>query len=105
MKISVIGDHSTVTGFRLAGVNEGFEVDDDREAIPLLKELFKDKDSGLIIITEKIYAEIEDEIKRLSEKRVTPMVVAIPDSKGFFEERIDPIKELVRKAVGIDIKY
>jgi V/A-type H+-transporting ATPase subunit F len=105
MKISVIGDHSTVTGFRLAGVNEGFEVEDGKDALPILKDIFKDKDAGLVIITEKIYGEIEDEIKRLTEKRVTPMIVAIPDSKGFFEERIDPIKELVRKAVGIEIKY
>ena len=105
MNISVIGDHSTVTGFRLAGVNEGFEVESGKEALPILKDQFREKESGLIIITEKIYGEIEDEIKRLTEKRVTPMIVAIPDSKGFFEERKDPIKELVKKAVGIDIKY
>ncbi len=105
MNISVIGDHSTVTGFRLAGVNEGFEAADGKEALPILKEKFKEKEAGLIIITEKIYGEIEDEIKRLTEKRVTPMIVAIPDSKGFFEERVDPIRELVKKAVGIEIKY
>ncbi len=105
MKIVVMGDHSTVTGFRLAGVNEWFEAENGKEALPAIKEKFKEKDTGLIIVTEKIYAEIEDDIKRLTEKRVTPMIVAIPDSKGFFEERIDPIKELVRKAVGIEIKY
>lgn len=105
MNISVIGDHSTVTGFRLAGVNEGFEVAGGKEALPILKDKFKEKEAGLIIITEKIYGEIEDEIKRLTEKRVTPMIVAIPDSKGFFEERVDPIRELVKKAVGIEIKY
>lgn len=105
MKISVIGDHSTVTGFRLAGVNEGFEVEDSKEALPILKELFKDKDAGLVVMTEKIYTDVEEEIKRLIENRITPMIVAIPDSKGFFEERIDPIRELVRKAVGIEIKY
>ena len=52
-----------------------------------------------------MYSEIEDEIKRLTEKKVTPIVVAVPDSKGFYDERIDPIKDLVRKAVGIEIKY
>lgn len=105
MKISVIGDHSTVTGFRLAGVNEGFEVEDSKEALQIIKETVKDKDSGLVIITEKLYGEIVEEVQRLTEKRVSPMIVAIPDSKGFFEERIDPIRDLVRKAVGIEIKY
>ncbi len=105
MKISVIGDHTMVTGFRLAGVNEGFEVEDSKDALTILKDLFKDKNSGLIILQEQMYAEIEDEIKRLTEKKVTPIVVAVPDSKGFYEERIDPIKDLVRKAVGIEIKY
>ncbi|GBE17709.1 MAG TPA: V-type ATP synthase subunit F [Euryarchaeota archaeon] len=105
MNISVIADHSTVTGFRLAGVNKGFEAEDGKDALPILKELFKDKEAGLIIITEKLYEELDEEIKRLTEKRVTPMIVAIPDSKGFFDERIDPIRALVKKAVGIEIKY
>ncbi len=105
MKISVVGDHSTVTGFRLGGVNEGFEVDEEKDALQILKDLSKDPDSGLIIVTEKIYAALEEDIEKLTEKRVTPMIVAVPDSKGFFEERIDPIRELVRKAVGIEIKY
>lgn len=105
MKISVIGDHNMVTGFRLAGVNEGFEVEESKDALTTLKDLFKDKESGLIILQEQMYSEIEDEIKRLTEKKVTPIVVAVPDSKGFYDERIDPIKDLVRKAVGIEIKY
>jgi len=105
MKVSVIGDHNTVTGFRLGGVSEGFEVGSGKEALQIVKELFQDKDAGLIIITEKLYEEVEEEIKRLAEKRVSPMVVTIPDSKGFYAERVDPLKELVRKAVGIDIKY
>jgi len=72
MNISVIADHSTVTGFRLAGVNKGFEVEDGKEALPILKELFKDKEAGLIVITEKLYEELDEEIKRLTEKGLRP---------------------------------
>jgi len=105
MKISVIGDHSTAVGFKLVGVNEAIEVESPKDALVALKELMKDKEAGLIIITERLSRAIAADIKRMTEKRVAPLVVSIPDSKGFAEERIDLIKDIIRRAIGVDIKY
>jgi len=105
MKISIIGDHSTAVGFKLAGVNEAIEAENPKDALAALKELMKDKEAGLIIITERLAKPASGEIKRMTEKRVAPLVVAIPDSKGFSEERVDTIKDIIRRAIGIEIKY
>ena len=105
MKISVIGDHNTVVGFKLGGVNEGIEVENPKAALAAIKELLKDKDAGLIIITERLLKPISDEVERITEKRLTPLIIAIPDSKGFREERVDIIKKIIKRTIGIEIKY
>lgn len=104
MKISVVGDLTTITGFRLAGVKDAYEVEEPSKAVSVLKELLKDENMGLIIISEKIADKLREDLKRLTEGRFTPLVVEIPDKKGPIEKRVDPIKELVKRAVGVEIK-
>lgn len=104
MRIGVVGDSTTVTGFRLAGVKDAYEIEDAARAAGVLKELFKDENIGLIIISEKIADQIRKDIDRLTEGKVTPLIVEIPDKKGAIEKKVDPIKELVRRAVGVEIK-
>ncbi len=105
MKISVIADHTTVTGFRLAGVKDCHEVQKPEEAKEVLKALSKEEDMGMIILTETIADKLRDEIEAMTEGRVTPLVVEIPDSKGPMPGKEDNIRRLVKKAVGIEIKY
>jgi V/A-type H+-transporting ATPase subunit F len=104
MRVSVIGDFDTVTGFKLAGVKDTKEVGDPKDAIPILKKEIKKEDIGVIIITERIAEEIRDEMKAFTEDLVMPIIVEIPDKKGPMEAKIDPIKEMVRRAVGVEIK-
>lgn len=105
MKISVIGDSTTVLGFKLAGVKETVETQDPSKALEDLRRLFKDKEIGLIIITEKLADKLREEIDKLTEGVVTPLIVEIPDKSGTIERKVDPIKELVRRAVGVEIKF
>ena len=103
MRIGVVGDSTTVRGFRLAGVKDAHEAD-ERRAAELLRELFKREDMGLIIISEKIADKIREDIEKLAEERLVPVVVEIPDKRGAIERKVDPIKELVKRAVGVEIK-
>jgi V/A-type H+-transporting ATPase subunit F len=105
MRISVIGDFDTIVGFRLAGIKDAHEVEDPKEAVEILRELIRDEDVGLIIITERLADEIRSETKKMFEGRVTPLLVEIPDKSGPIEKKVDPIKELIRKAVGVEIKF
>ncbi len=105
MKIGVIGDSNTVLGFRLAGVRETRETEDPKEALEALRAFFRDKDTGLIIITERLADQLRSEIERLTRGVVTPLLVEIPDKEGAIERKVDPINELVRRAVGVEIKF
>ena len=104
MKIGVVGDFDTVAGFRLAGVREGYEVDGPGAALESLKKLMKE-DIGVIIITEGLAEEIRDETAALLEGKALPLLVEIPDKKGPIEGKMDPIMALIKKAVGVDIKF
>lgn len=104
MKIGVVGDSATATGFRLAGVKDAYEVAKAGEAVNVLKKLVSDANMGLIIISEGIADEIREDIKKLTGGKATPLIVEIPSKKGPIEKKVDPIKEMIRKAVGIEIK-
>ncbi|MHA1410065.1 MAG: V-type ATP synthase subunit F [Candidatus Odinarchaeia archaeon] len=103
MKIAVVGDEDTVIGFKLAGVSEGIIVEDAYKAETHIRELAERKDIGLIIITEKIGAKIRKLISNILKKGI-PIIIEIPDKTGPLKAGEDPIKELVKKAVGVDIK-
>jgi V/A-type H+-transporting ATPase subunit F len=104
MKIGVVGDFDTVAGFRLAGVREAYEVEKPGEAVESLKKLMKE-DVGLIIITERLAEQIRDETAALTEGKALPLIVEIPDKQGSIEGKVDPIMALIKKAVGVDIKF
>jgi V/A-type H+-transporting ATPase subunit F len=104
MKIGVVGDFATITGFRLAGVKEAYEVEEPKAAVETLKKLMKD-DVGLIIITERLADEIRDETAALIEGKTFPLIVEIPDKRGPVEGKVDPIMALIKRAVGVEIKF
>jgi V/A-type H+-transporting ATPase subunit F len=104
MKIGVVGDFDTVTGFRLAGVKETYDVEEAGAAMEALKKLMKE-DIGVIIITERLADQIRDETAELIEGKTLPIIVEIPDKKGPIEGKADPIMALIKKAVGVEVKF
>ncbi|WP_048151040.1 V-type ATP synthase subunit F [Palaeococcus ferrophilus] len=101
MKIVLMGDRDTALGFKLAGVHEVYAFEEtaletDR-ARNKLKELIEREDVGIILITERL-------ADRIGLPEVTfPIILQIPDKFGslFGEEQI---KEIVRRAIGVEIK-
>lgn len=104
MKIGVVGDFDTVTGFRLAGVKETYDVEEPGATMEALKKLMKE-DIGVIIITERLADQIRDETAELIEGKTLPIIVEIPDKKGPIEGKADPIMALIKKAVGVEVKF
>lgn len=102
MEIVVIGEQHTVTAFRLAGIRRIYDTEAGRSKLP---ELLKDETVGLLIITERF----ADEGRRIieehrSSKRRTPVIVEVPDINGPVERAVDPVRELIRRAIGANIK-
>jgi V/A-type H+-transporting ATPase subunit F len=82
MDVVVIGDRTTVTGFRLAG------------------------SVGVVVITERIADKHRETLLRMGreKKGLAPIVVEIPDLTGPVKREKDPIKELIRRALGAEIE-
>ncbi len=99
MKIAILGDRHTLLGFSLAGV-EGREPGEDPAAT--LEELMTDEDLGVLIITCGIAEILHKEIQFWKRERNFPIVVEIPEHG--MEMSRDRINELLKRAVGMDIK-
>ena len=100
--IAVIADPDTVTGFKLGGVKEGYPVEDMNEAKTTLEKIFK-QDFSIIITTEKIGDELRKTIERLTKTSALPMIIEVPDKTGPSERKTDPIGELIRRVIGVEM--
>lgn len=101
-RIAVIGDRDTVTGFRMVGVRESSVPTTPQETRKILLNYFRNPRMGLIIITEPLATQVEDTILELSEAPV-PVILLIPDRTGSTGAYETVLKELIRRAVGIEI--
>jgi len=104
MQIAVIADQDTVIGFKLAGVGLIYPVTSIEEARRALERLSKRDDIGTIIITERLADNLRDLIKELY-KKTSLIIVEIPDKYGPIEREVDPIRELIRTTLGVEIKF
>ncbi|MEM4137060.1 MAG: V-type ATP synthase subunit F [Candidatus Anstonellaceae archaeon] len=101
-KIIVIGDELSITGFKLAGVQESYIADSAKQAEELLNKFLSDQSIGIIIILDKLLDQVDWKIKRKIEQVAKPIVVAIPSKDGPIEEEVS-LAKLIKRALGFDI--
>ena len=96
MKIAVLGDEDTVTGFQFAGIKKSLLLEKaDKRSLAELAE-----DSGVLIVTEKAMEKFKEQLETLG-KQDFPIIVEIPDKYGTI--RRDKFKQLVKKAIGVEL--
>ncbi len=104
MKIAVIADKDTALGFALTGIKDIFAVENRDDAKTALSEVMQSSDIGIVIITERYAHSLREEIQRFrEEKPLYPLLVEVSDKKGKMR-REDPIRLLIKRAVGLDIQ-
>ncbi|MBR3815532.1 MAG: V-type ATP synthase subunit F [Clostridia bacterium] len=96
-KVAVIGDRVSVCGFKSVGF-ETFFITDPDEAASLLRRLASDG-FAVIFITEKLAAELGDEIDRYKDA-VTPAVILIPGVTGNTGNGLSSVLRSIERAVG-----
>jgi len=101
MKYSIIGDEDTVLGFGIVGVSGKVAVNTD-EAKRAFQEILDDKETSIIIMTERVADMIRSIVDRYLFTESFPLIVEIPDRHGPNPDR-PGIKELVNAAIGIKI--
>jgi V/A-type H+-transporting ATPase subunit F len=103
LKIAVIADADTAMGFALTGIKDLYAVDNREDAKSALSEVMQNEDIGVVIITERYAHSLREDIRRWREdKPLYPLLVEVQDKKGPVS-REDPIRLLIKRAVGLDI--
>jgi len=101
MNYFVIGDEDTVLGFGLVGV-KGTTVRTREEAKTAFEDVLADRDTGIIIITERIADLIRPLVDRYLFSERFPLIVEIPDREGPVKGK-PGIREMVNEAIGINL--
>ena len=102
MKMYLISDKvDTYTGMRLAGV-DGVVVHERGELYEALQNVIKDKEVGIVLLTEKFGREFPEIIDDIKLKRKMPLLVEIPDRHGTGRKK-DFITSYVNEAIGLKL--
>jgi vacuolar-type H+-ATPase subunit F/Vma7 len=98
----IIGDSDMITGFRLVGI-EGIEASTIDEARQAFHKSLSLSDIGVIIISEAFFSDtsLREEVDKVRQERVTPLIVEIPGSKGMADKM--QLSEMISKILGIKI--
>ena len=106
-QIAVIGDEDTVIGFGLTGIKYLSLIPDDfadHEIKKAITNYILNPEIGFVIITQKIAERVREDFEKIkAEKALYPIFIELPDKTGELPERIDPIKVLIRRAIGMEI--
>ncbi|RAP49517.1 MAG: V-type ATP synthase subunit F [Methanosphaera sp. SHI613] len=100
--IAIMADPDTVTGFMLGGIKSGFPVHNEDEARTTLKQLVDDGYS-IIITTEEIGDELREDITKYTSSTALPMIIEVPDKSGSHKRETDPMNELIKRVIGVEM--
>ena len=101
MKYYVIGDEDAVLGFGMVGVRGDVALDRDA-AETSFRAALKDREIGIVIITEPVAELIRPLVDQYVFRKQFPLIVEIPDRKGKIATR-PGIRETVNQAIGVRI--
>lgn len=105
MRVAVIADESTSLAYRLIGIKYVFAVKTKWDAIKTIRVLREMPDIGLVMIGESIMEYVKEEVDNWNKekRKIYPIIVSFPDRRSIYEKVEDHIRNLVKRAVGIDI--
>ena len=101
-KIAVVGDKESIFGFSAIGMDiyPAYEEKDVKKIIPQLIE----KNYAIIYITENVSIKAEKYLEKLQKNKI-PAILTIPSNTVNIHQVENRIKDMVQKAVGIEINF
>ena len=98
----LISDNTdTLVGMRLAGIT-GEVVRDRSEALKEFNKCISDKNIAILIVIEKIFNLLEDELMEIKLKSKFPLIVEIPTRDGL-QRNDDFITKYINESIGINV--
>jgi V/A-type H+/Na+-transporting ATPase subunit F len=102
MKVFIISDNThTLTGMRLSGI-EGVVVHEREEILKELAKVKKNRDIGIILITELLAERVKLELDEIKLSSSLPIIVEIPDRHGT-RQPPDFLTRYIRESIGLKI--
>lgn len=102
-RIAVVGNHSLGLGFKIAGITTSYAASSGTEAEPIIHKLMVDEGVGIIVLSASLAREIRDrKINDAMTSSMKPLFIVVSDS-GDKEEYKDNLRQLIIRALGIDI--
>ncbi len=104
-KVIVFTDAETATGYRLAGVE--VRIAEPEQATAELNALVEEDAYGLVIVDEGLVPDPIAATERVMRGRELPVLLPVPSLGAAFGDGDDAtayMKDLVRSAIGFDIK-
>ena len=102
MKTFLISDNiDTATGMRLAGI-ESVVVHEKGELVQAFEQVLKDKEVGIIFVTELLSTKFPAVIANIKLNYKQPLILEIPDRHGS-RKRADFITSYINEAIGIKL--
>ncbi|MHA2202066.1 MAG: V-type ATP synthase subunit F [Candidatus Hodarchaeales archaeon] len=100
--MTAIGDPETCTWLKLAGIGEVHPIEGDhQDPYEILSSLWSRKDISIILVTPNIAERYHQQITEFMVKNPFPIIMELPISR---EDVKDPLTELIRQAVGINLE-
>mgnify|MGYP001167467826 CR=1 FL=1 len=101
MRIFCIADEDTVRGLRLARV-QGRAVTGAAEANAALDEALAQNDCGIVVMTEKVAADLSERVASLRQTGNWPLFASIPGPDGPMTSGMS-LLSLVEQSVGVSL--
>lgn len=102
MKMYLISDNiDTQTGMRLAGI-DGVVVHEREELREALESTLKNKEIGIILLTERLGQEFPDILEDTRLNHKIPLLIEIPDRHGT-GRKPDFITSFVNESIGLKL--
>ncbi|NPE09137.1 MAG: hypothetical protein GNW80_12705 [Asgard group archaeon] len=105
MKIVSLTKADLSMGLRLGGLKECYIIESPEQAGERILELAQDPEIGILIVDDDIarmHHDLIDDIR--SGKKTFPIIVEIRTSdKKKVTEGVDPLTDLIKRAIGVDI--
>jgi len=101
MKIALIGEQDMVFPFKAFGI-EVYPVKEPKTGEEIIRKLLGDSDYAFLFVSETIYPDIKDIVDEVR-KIPYPGIIPVPGIKGKSKVSMENLREIIRKAIGIDI--
>jgi vacuolar-type H+-ATPase subunit F/Vma7 len=99
VRVTAIGDEETCTWLQLSGIGHVYPVMNPEDAGPILADLLpRSEEIAIVLITPEV-AEANSEIVAKSLQQLYPIILELPIK---VREK-DPLRDLIRTAVGVDL--